>query len=131
MSNPLGEFIGGGFRPNEPSLDAMLQSIKRSTEEGEAPKPSESQKKREDLDRCYAQFASSPGGKQILEDLLNVTMRSTHRKADGFESIEACALAAEYHQGKCDLMSTILARIVRGQNLPAPSAAKKKSKKKS
>lgn len=132
MDNAFGELMGGAFRANEPTLDGMLQAIARNTDGGSAvAEPSEAQKKRDDLDRCYAQFAASNAGKRILDDLLDITLRSS-LTPKGDLSIEAFAISAAQWQSKNDLIATILARIVRGQSLPAPGAkAKKSSKKKS
>ena len=125
-----GQMVGGGFQPSKPTFDEMMERIQMTGDiNSEPPQKSKSQQEQEDLARCYAQFAATPGGQKILEDLMNKTLRSS-MAPQGDQTIEAYALSARGHQARCDLMATILAQIEKGRNLPSSAATKKKSSKK-
>lgn len=124
MSNELGSMVAGGFSPSMPSLDDMMAQIMRK----DAPpaQKSASAQKADDLKKCYAQVYASAAGRRVFEHLMDLTLRASLAPVGGFESIEKVAMAAAAHQSKCDLVATMMAMVVQGQNLKPENAKSKK-----
>lgn len=128
----------GSFLPDTPSAEDIFKQITGgnggwaalngppSVEGGDAKNPLH------DLKRDYAQFAASIIGQNIIEDLLNRSLRRSAHHPDPYKStIEQEALYNRERKGENQMVCHILKMIVDGRNLPEPkSIAKKPAKKK-
>lgn len=131
-----GQITGDGFLPQHPSLDDMLKRIGIGGEKGgwsalaNAPIGDDDTRKgaNDDLKRCYAQIAATPGGLKVLEDLLNQSIRRSCSHPDPRASIEQEALYGRERKGQNGLMCYILRMIHDGQKLPNTASAKKSKK---
>lgn len=140
MKNNLGFNTPNGFQPAVPAISDFMSMITNGNQEqhgwdeinggpaGERLKPKQTSPE-EDLYRCYVQTFASPAGQKVLEDILNMTLRrSSYLNNDsGGLSLEQQTAYGLERKGQNGLAVAILAKIVSGQNLPAP-AAKKKTK---
>lgn len=126
--NDLGSLVQGGFQPGNGavSLDDIMARVGGEAQNIEQ---SESAKKEEELLQKYLAFSKSPAGRAVLEDLLNMTFRSSNAPVDGIETKDAYLFAAVKHQAKCDLVATIAAKIIKGKELAKAQQKAKKAKK--
>lgn len=121
-----------GFLPAHPSFEGLMKRAGMNAGEGgwdalNAGPPSiektPAQKELEDIQKCYAQFAATPGGQRILEDLLNRSLRRGCSHPDANAGIEQEALFSRERRGENGFMCYILMQIKAGQSI---KPAKKK-----
>jgi hypothetical protein len=116
-----------GFLPDAPNVQDILSrlGIGAATE---AAQPVEEARATadDDLKRCYAQFAATPAGERILEDLLNQSLRRSCSHANPDAGIEQEALYSRERKGQNGMVVYIVRMIHDGMNLPAPGSRKKK-----
>lgn len=136
MKNYGSNIPGVGFLPNVPGAEDVLAGILQGTGEGyssmfQSPAAlalSDTQKKAQELKRSYAQFAASPAGEKILEDLLDQSLRRGVKHPDTGAGIEQEALYGRERHGQNAMIIYILSMIEAGRNLKSEKSTKKKAK---
>lgn len=136
MTNYGSTVAGGGFLPSAPDAEDVLANILKGGEgyssifkTPAAVALSDQQQKAQDLKKSYAQFAATPLGRIIIEDLLDQTLRRGTSHPDKNASIEQEALYSRERNGQNAMIIYILSMIEAGRNVPSQTAKKSRKKK--
>ncbi|MBE2191873.1 MAG: hypothetical protein IAE63_06810 [Alphaproteobacteria bacterium] len=130
--NPLGNNTPQGFLPALPSVNDILSRLSAG-DQGWSGLAAQSQpdnlsnSEKEQLLKDYILTFSTEHGARVLEDLLNMTLRTAPLAPEALDSFEKGSLYMAEKKGQNGIVVAILKRIVDGRNLPSP--AQKKAKK--
>lgn len=134
--NPLGRNTPQGFLPSIPSIEDIMARLSGGDQgwsglAANAPSDQLPKSEKEELLKDYIKTFSSDHGLRVLEDLLDMTLRTAPMSSESLGGFEKGCLYMAEKKGQNGIVIAILKRIVDGRDLMiSPSKKPKKSVKK-
>lgn len=129
MNNEYGSMTPGGFLPAHPSMDDVLKRVGLQSgfsnpidrQGNEQFVESEGEVKRKKLLRDYAAVFETDAGRNVLEDLLDRTLRCSSTHPGGQPTLEECTVYGLRRDGQNSIVIWILSQLQAAKGQKATS----------